>query len=482
MLMNLLFPKQSLQEIAPGCFRLQVPFRLFYVVDISTHMHLIRLSTGRFLVLSCVTLDADGKKAIDELTENGTLIDAVIATNAFHTMAFEGFYAMYPEAKYYSTPRHARLFPDIPWAGSIQDKEILSLWSTDVQMRIPEGLEFANPVPEFTNHSNGVVAFHVSSRTVICDDLFMVYPWLLSKAVMFHMMLLPQGINKTAKAPREFYDWVLQMCHDWDFINISTAHGGVMLGNAKHAVVVCLEGSHAALSAMGAFYVFYFIDIGTHMHFLRLASGRFVVLSAVTLTAEAKFQIDQLTNNGQLIEAVIATNPFHTVAFEAFHKAYPQPKYYGTPRHIRNIPQIPWAGSVADDSVRNQWSPEIKMELPAGCEFIAPTPESTNHAAGIVALHAESKTVICDDVFRTKNRDISFHIYLLSQGINKTPKAPRQFYDWVIELMRAWDFDNMSCAHGDVMIGGAKQGLGVCLEKAHQSLSELSVKNGGEPF
>jgi hypothetical protein len=90
-------------------------------------------------------------------------------------------------------------------------------------------------------------------------------------------------------------------------------------------------------------------------------------------------EIDMLTRGGALIEAVLATHPFHARGFEPFYAVYggsglsirangqkglfsssgggggsaaaappaqntSHIKYYGTPRHLRRLPQIPWIG------------------------------------------------------------------------------------------------------------------------------------------
>ncbi|KAI9353903.1 hypothetical protein BDR26DRAFT_849427 [Obelidium mucronatum] len=239
-----------------------------------------------------------------------------------------------------------------------------------------------------------------------------------------------------------------------------------------------------------------FIDVGTHMTFIKLNSGRFIALSAVTLDAEAKAEVDSLTQNGELIDSVVATNPFHTLAFPQFYQYYPKAKFYGTPRHIRRYPEIPWTGSVAEEKVRKLWEPEVEMRIPAGCEFDAPVPESTNHFAGIIAFHRASKTIISDDAFKVETNPgflertflgashsrVTFHMTLVSQAIDKTPDSPKLFYDWVLQLVNDWDFENMTSSHGGVMIGGAKKGLVDCLERSKKDLSDFAVTNGGVPF
>ncbi|KAJ3022643.1 UNVERIFIED_CONTAM: hypothetical protein HDU68_009017 [Siphonaria sp. JEL0065] len=167
-------PPPKIVEIAPGCFRLRVPFYIFFF-DVGTHVNFLRLSNGKFLVLSAVTLDADTKEQVDTLTCNGELIEALVATNPFHTTAFPQWIDMYPslaKGKMFGTPRHLRMFPEIPWAGSTADEQVHKLWEPEVSMRIPAGCEFNDPKPELTNHFNGVIALYHASRIVICVSIY----------------------------------------------------------------------------------------------------------------------------------------------------------------------------------------------------------------------------------------------------------------------------------------------------------------------
>lgn len=108
------------------------------------------------------------------------------------------------------------------------------------------------------------------------------------------------------------------------------------------------------------------VDLGSHMSLIRLNNGNFLVIDTVTLTDQTQVAIDRLTDNGAKIEAVIAVHPFHTLAFPAFYQAYPKAQYYGTPRHLRKLTQIPWAGSLENSNIRTKWEPEVEMRIPAG--------------------------------------------------------------------------------------------------------------------
>lgn len=119
----------------------------------------------------------------------------------------------------------------------------------------------------------------------------------------------------------------------------------------------------------GRFKILKLIDIETQMSIIQLSNGKFLVIDTVEMDDRLRQEIDQLTNGGEKIEAVIATHPFHTLSFPAFYKLYPKPAYYGTPRHLRRLTEIPWAGNLDDCNVRTKWEPDVEMRIPAGFFF-----------------------------------------------------------------------------------------------------------------
>lgn len=109
------------------------------------------------------------------------------------------------------------------------------------------------------------------------------------------------------------------------------------------------------------------VEIGTHMSVIQLRNGNFLVIDTVAMNDNLMQEFNELTHNGTKIEAVIAVHPFHTLAYPAFHKLYPKLKYYGTPRHLRKITQIKWAGQLdVDGNKLLQWAPEVELRIPAG--------------------------------------------------------------------------------------------------------------------
>lgn len=130
----------QLNQIGPGFWNVRASFKLFKIVDIGTHMSVIQLRNGNFLVIDTVEMNDQLKTELDQLTNNGTKIEAVVGVHPFHTLAFPGFYKLYPDAKYYGTPRHLRKLKDIKWTGELDNcKESLSKWEPEVELRIPAG-------------------------------------------------------------------------------------------------------------------------------------------------------------------------------------------------------------------------------------------------------------------------------------------------------------------------------------------------------
>ncbi|KAJ3407146.1 hypothetical protein HDV05_005566 [Chytridiales sp. JEL 0842] len=232
-----------LKEIAPGFFNLRTPFRrLMGLLDIGTQMSFIKLSSGKFVAVSTVELTPSMKKEIDVLTNNGELLEAVLGVHPYHTLYFKSFYAMYPNAKYYGCPRHLRQIPEIPWAGDFRDESTLQTFLPEIDMRIPDGSEFINPLPERTNHFSNVFVFHKASKTIHVDDTLLIAPnpsFLMkltpigSSSMHFHPSITGPGLYPTPEAPQQFYCWLEKLMRDWDFENVSSAHNGVLLGGAK---------------------------------------------------------------------------------------------------------------------------------------------------------------------------------------------------------------------------------------------------------
>ena len=181
------------------------------------------------------------------------------------------------------------------------------------------------------------------------------------------------------------------------------------------------------------------LNLGTHMSVCRRANGRFVIVDTIDLTPDVLAELNILTHAGELIDAVIATHPYHTLAFRDFYAHFSGIPYFGTPRHLRTIPDIPWAGEVMANKAL--FEPDLDLRIPAGSEYVNPLPERTNHLSNVFVMHHSSKTVHNDDcvivwerppllirMMGYKDADMHFHPSLKGPGLFPTCEAPKAFH------------------------------------------------------
>ncbi|KAL0488105.1 hydroxyacylglutathione hydrolase [Acrasis kona] len=237
----------------------------------------------------------------------------------------------------------------------------------------------------------------------------------------------------------------------------------------------------------GNFRVMAVVNIHTQMSVIKLPNGKFLIVDTIDLTSDLKSALDRMTNNGANIEAIIGVHPFHTTYFKAFYDAYPTVPFYGTPRHLRVVKDIPWKGDLNQQNIRNKWNPDVEIRLPAGAEFVNPQPED-NHFNSAWLFHKPSRTMHIDDtviyadedslvlkIFGIKKGDMIFHPKI-DPGLYNYPAAPFEFRDWVLKVIKDWDFDNIVCAHLGNKLGGAKLKLNQTVTAAEPLFRKLSEK------
>uniref|UniRef100_A0A7S4P470 Metallo-beta-lactamase domain-containing protein n=1 Tax=Paramoeba aestuarina TaxID=180227 RepID=A0A7S4P470_9EUKA len=247
-----------------------------------------------------------------------------------------------------------------------------------------------------------------------------------------------------------------------------------------------LEGGFWNVRA--SFKVKSILEIGTHMSIIRLQNGKFLVIDTVPLDPRLKEEFDQLTNNGKDIEAVIATHPFHTLAFPAFREAYPDAPFYGCPRHLRTQPELKWEGEISQHLCR--WKEDVEMRIPAGCEYVAPVPEASNHFVSVWVLAKKQKCVHVDDTLNyfadpnllmkvagVHKEELMFHPSMKGPGLYPTPEAPEQFKQWVLKVIQEWEFEAVCTAHRDILPRGGRQKLAKALNAAEPLFADLKKRN-----
>lgn len=244
----------------------------------------------------------------------------------------------------------------------------------------------------------------------------------------------------------------------------------------------------------GSFKIAGIIDIGTQASLVRLGSGKFVFLDSYTLSGGVKQEIDELTNDGDDVVAVLNLHPFHTVHVTKMQEHYPAAKHYGTARHLEKFPDLNWQKLCTEDPrVHAKFSQDLEFSIPRGVDFISD--DENLHFSSILAYHPTSKSIHVDDTlmyirlpmlmrYFGLSDALSFHL-TLAKVLEKREGAVQDFREWAEEMAEQWqDAENLCAAHTTTLIGQDKDNVSIydriikALEKVQKTLDSHERKFG----
>lgn len=195
-------------------------FKIAKLIEIGTHMSLVRRSDGRFVVLDSYSLDDADRAHLLALTEGGRLVDAILNVHPFHTLHCTALLDALPGARLIGTRRHLAQLPDLPWdTAVIEDAATHAEFADDLDFSIPRGVDFISADEKV--HVASVLVRHRASGIVHVDDTINVLeaPGLLSAVLpepklSFHPMLA-KALQKRAGAADEYASWARKLARCW---------------------------------------------------------------------------------------------------------------------------------------------------------------------------------------------------------------------------------------------------------------------------
>jgi len=213
------------------------------------------------------------------------------------------------------------------------------------------------------------------------------------------------------------------------------------------------------------------IDVGTQASLVRQASGKFVFLDSYTLSSAVRREIDQLTDDGKDIEAILNVHPFHTVHVRKMHRMYPQAKLYGTARHLSRFTELPWSDTCIEDPVTHErFAADFEFSIPRGVDFISA--DENVHFSSVLVFHKASGTIHSDDTLMYFGLPrlmrlfglgdaVSFHP-TLAKALQKRAGAAREFRAWGSELIERWGgAENLCAAHTAALLATDNKGKSI---------------------
>jgi len=214
-------------------------------------------------------------------------------------------------------------------------------------------------------------------------------------------------------------------------------------------------------SIRGQFKIAGLVNVGTQAALVRLSDGRFVLLDSYTLSPAVRTEVERITGGPDQVAAILNLHPFHTLHCAAMHAQFPSAALYGTERHKRRFPDLPWEPlSTEDPALWPAFGPDLAFTVPRGVTFI---PENEHlHFASVLAYHRPSGTIHVDDTFNAmppgrigralgRRARISFHM-TLGQVLEPRTGAVEEFRAWVKALVAEWgDARHLCAAHNAVL-------------------------------
>jgi hypothetical protein len=209
-------------------------FKLGGLIDIGTHASLVRLTSGKFVLLDACDLPEPVMGELKARTRNGADLEAIIHVHPFHTMHVQKAHEAFPEARLYGTRRHHERFPQFDWQPELTESEAFaSLYAEDFDFSVPEGVDFISSNENL--HFASVLVYHRASRSIHVDDTLMVMPMpgplsrVLPTRVSFHMTLAGT-LEKRAGASEDFRAWARTLADRWqDAKHLCAAHSGCLM-------------------------------------------------------------------------------------------------------------------------------------------------------------------------------------------------------------------------------------------------------------
>lgn len=209
-----------MKKLAQNFWNLRGSLKIGGLINVGTHMSLVRRSTGRFLLLDSYSVDDDDKRSLLSLTDNCEAIDAIINVHPFHTLHCRMAHHLAPQARLIGTRRHRDETPDLPWEdGVIEDATTQAEFAADLEFAVPAGLEMVTE--DGSVHAASVLVRHRESGIVHVDDTLNVLaaPGILNSILpqsrlRFHPKL-GKALERRPGAADAFAGWAGDIADRW---------------------------------------------------------------------------------------------------------------------------------------------------------------------------------------------------------------------------------------------------------------------------
>lgn len=222
-----------MRQLADTFWNIRGTQRVAGLLDVGTHMSLVRRADGRFVLIDAAPLDEAGRQGLLELTGGGALVDAVVHVHPFHTLHVEALHRLLPAARLYGTLRHRLLAPSLPWSGDpVETWELDHPLADAFDLSVPDGVDFV--CLDERVHVASVLVRHRASAIVHVDDTLNVLAApgplrrLLPQSSLRMHPMLGRALTAAPGAADAYAAWARGLARRWaDTRIVCAAHSAV---------------------------------------------------------------------------------------------------------------------------------------------------------------------------------------------------------------------------------------------------------------
>lgn len=204
---------EAMHDLGHGFWTIRGDLRIGGVLNVGTQAGLVRLSSGRFVMLDSYPLTGAQRQQVMTLTDGGRAVQAVLNLHPFHTLHCATTARDFPHAALFGSHRHRLRHPDLDWRPEpVESPEVAALFADDLVFSMPRGIDYVSRNERV--HAGSLLAWHPASRTLHVDDTINLMPvpgllrGLFPRARVFLHPTLPQALLPQAGAVRDFRDWL----------------------------------------------------------------------------------------------------------------------------------------------------------------------------------------------------------------------------------------------------------------------------------
>ncbi len=104
-----------MEHLAINFWNMHGDFKISPLINVGTHMSLVRRPGGGFVLLDSYELNKADQDQLLALTEGGARIEAVLNLHPFHTVHCAFVQQLLPHARLIGTRRHHQILAHLKW-------------------------------------------------------------------------------------------------------------------------------------------------------------------------------------------------------------------------------------------------------------------------------------------------------------------------------------------------------------------------------